>query len=139
MIVGFSATDVLAATVRASGIPQEALTGPRRGAALARWRQIGFYVAYTKCGGCSLPMIGRVFGGRDHTTVLYGFRKIKTLIASGDATATERVATIEDGLQRTERPVSSEKPWSERVAAELTQGHKIREAMDGGQSKRLNK
>lgn len=29
----------------------------------------------------SLPEIGRRFGGRDHTTVLYGIRKVQGLLA----------------------------------------------------------
>lgn len=31
---------------------------------------------------CSLPMIGRQFGGRDHTTVLHSVRKIEELVES---------------------------------------------------------
>jgi hypothetical protein len=38
-------------------------------------RQIGYYLA-RKLTARSLPEIGRHFGGRDHTTVLYGVRKI---------------------------------------------------------------
>lgn len=32
----------------------------------------------------SLPEIGRCFGGRDHTTILHGIRKIDNLILKGD-------------------------------------------------------
>jgi chromosomal replication initiator protein len=34
----------------------------------------------------SLPDIGEAFGGRDHTTVLHGYRKIAELRASNSST-----------------------------------------------------
>lgn len=42
-------------------------------------RQIGYYLA-RKLTQRSLPEIGRHFGGRDHTTVLYGVRKIAGMV-----------------------------------------------------------
>jgi chromosomal replication initiator protein len=38
---------------------------------------------------CSYPQIGRMFGDRDHTTVLFAYRKIAAMIASNDAAAEE--------------------------------------------------
>jgi chromosomal replication initiator protein len=35
----------------------------------------------------SLPEIGRRFGGRDHTTVLHGIKKVERMIKSDDAFA----------------------------------------------------
>lgn len=43
---------------------------------------------------CSLPMIGKYFGGRDHTTVLHASRKIARLLER-DAVLAKRVARIE--------------------------------------------
>lgn len=51
-----------------------------------RPRQAGFYLAreFTRK---SLPEIGRAFGGRDHTTVLHGLRKMDELIYRNDPVA----------------------------------------------------
>ena len=38
---------------------------------------------------CSYPQIGRMFGDRDHTTVLFAFRKISAAIAANDVMADE--------------------------------------------------
>ncbi len=52
----------------------------RRNRAIARPRQVGMYLTKMLTAK-SLPEIGRHFGGRDHTTVLYAVRKIETLRA----------------------------------------------------------
>jgi chromosomal replication initiator protein len=52
----------------------------RRTANVVRPRQIAMYLAKTLTMR-SLPEIGRKFGGRDHTTVLHGVRKIEALVA----------------------------------------------------------
>lgn len=52
------------------------LLSKRRTASLAHARQIAMALA-KELTNHSLPEIGRAFGGRDHTTVLYAFRKIQ--------------------------------------------------------------
>ncbi|HBQ35695.1 MAG TPA: chromosomal replication initiator protein DnaA [Rhodobacteraceae bacterium] len=54
------------------------MIGPRRMRTLARPRQIAMYLA-KQLTSRSLPEIGRHFGGRDHTTVIHGIRKITEL------------------------------------------------------------
>ena len=54
------------------------MIGPRRMRTLARPRQIAMYLA-KQLTSRSLPEIGRRFGGRDHTTVMHGVRKIEEL------------------------------------------------------------
>ncbi|WP_110813430.1 chromosomal replication initiator protein DnaA [Pseudoroseicyclus aestuarii] len=54
------------------------LVGPKRLRSIARPRQIAMYLAKSMTSR-SLPEIGRRFGGRDHTTVLHGVRKIEEL------------------------------------------------------------
>lgn len=55
------------------------LIGPKRVRTFARPRQIAMYLA-KQLTSRSLPEIGRRFGGRDHTTVMHGVRKIEDLM-----------------------------------------------------------
>jgi chromosomal replication initiator protein len=57
------------------------LIGHRRFNKFVRPRQIAMYLA-KRLTFCSLPEIGRRFGGKDHTTVLHSHRKIAALMAS---------------------------------------------------------
>ena len=54
------------------------MIGPKRVRTIARPRQIAMYLA-KQLTSRSLPEIGRRFGGRDHTTVMHGVRKIEEL------------------------------------------------------------
>ncbi len=54
------------------------LIGPRRVRIFARPRQVAMYLA-KQMTSRSLPEIGRRFGGRDHTTVMHGVRRIDEL------------------------------------------------------------
>jgi len=54
------------------------IIGPRRVRIIARPRQMAMYLA-KKLTTRSLPEIGRHFGGRDHTTVMHGVRRIDDL------------------------------------------------------------
>ena len=57
------------------------LTSKRRNRSVARPRQMAMTLA-KELTNHSLPEIGDAFGGRDHTTVLHAYRKIKELMAS---------------------------------------------------------
>jgi chromosomal replication initiator protein len=54
------------------------LLSPRRARAVARPRQVAMYLS-KQLTTRSLPEIGRKFGGRDHTTIMHGVRKIEEL------------------------------------------------------------
>jgi len=54
------------------------MLGPKRARNIARPRQIAMYLA-KELTSRSLPEIGRRFGGRDHTTILYGVRKVEEM------------------------------------------------------------
>lgn len=61
------------------GISDTDIKSARRTAKMVRPRQIAFYLCKTLTTR-TLPEIGRLFGGRDHTTVLHGVRKIEALV-----------------------------------------------------------
>jgi chromosomal replication initiator protein len=68
------------------GLKQADLLSERRTRAVARPRQIGMYLC-KHLTTRSYPDIGRRFGGRDHTTVLHGVRKIDELMAKDEQIA----------------------------------------------------
>ena len=57
------------------------MLGPKRVRTLARPRQIAMYLS-KQLTSRSLPEIGRRFGGRDHTTVMHGVKKIEELMVT---------------------------------------------------------
>ncbi|MFM7446959.1 MAG: chromosomal replication initiator protein DnaA [Tabrizicola sp.] len=57
------------------------LIGPKRLRTIARPRQVAMYLA-KQLTPRSLPEIGRRFGGRDHTTIMHGVRKIEELMTT---------------------------------------------------------
>lgn len=65
------------------GVPEAALSGARRDARTAHARQVTMYLLRNDA-SLSLPEIGRMLGGRDHTTALHGYRKIERLLRIDD-------------------------------------------------------
>ncbi|MER3515352.1 MAG: chromosomal replication initiator protein DnaA, partial [Chloroflexota bacterium] len=71
--------EVIAAVASHYGLDVAALKGRSRNAEIALPRQIAMFLLREEI-GISLPQIGEVLGGRDHTTVLHGCEKISDLI-----------------------------------------------------------
>lgn len=84
---------VTARAARYFGLKPSDLRGPSRRRALVAARDVAMYVARQLTGG-SLEQIGRYFGGRDHTTVLHGCRKVAELLKS-DASVREAVEHLQ--------------------------------------------
>lgn len=57
--------------------------GPRREEDVVRARQIAMYELHVQREDLSYPGIGRIFGNRDHTTVIHAVRKIKAMKEAG--------------------------------------------------------
>ncbi|QUS35949.1 chromosomal replication initiator protein DnaA [Falsirhodobacter algicola] len=57
------------------------MIGPKRVRTIARPRQVAMYLA-KQLTPRSLPEIGRRFGGRDHTTIMHGVKKVEELMAT---------------------------------------------------------
>lgn len=73
------------------------LIGPKRVRSYARPRQVAMYLAKSLTAR-SLPEIGRRFGGRDHTTVIHGVRRIEEL-KSQDGQIAEDVEMLRRALE----------------------------------------
>lgn len=75
-------------TAKAYGVSKQDLESSCRKRQFAQPRQYAMYLSrqLTKC---SYPQIGRMFGDRDHTTVLFAYRKISSMVAKNEGMAEE--------------------------------------------------
>jgi chromosomal replication initiator protein len=75
-------------TAKAYGVTKQDLESSCRKRQFAQPRQYAMYLSrqLTKC---SYPQIGRLFGDRDHTTVLFAYRKISGMVAANEGMAEE--------------------------------------------------
>lgn len=88
-----SARSVIEYVAAQHGLDFAVMTGVARANRISRPRQVAMYCARTLCPHVSMPMIGRLLGGRDHTTILHGIRKIESLLPVDDEIR-EEVAKI---------------------------------------------
>ena len=65
-----------------AGVSKADLMSYRRTSHISRARQVAMWRIYHES-KLSLPAVGRIMGGRDHTTVLYAERKIASLLKDG--------------------------------------------------------
>ncbi|WP_245190244.1 chromosomal replication initiator protein DnaA [Leucobacter exalbidus] len=72
--------DIITRTAEYFELSVDDLYGPTRAQQIATARQIAMYLC-RELTPLSLPKIGQLFGGRDHTTVMYAHKKISQLIA----------------------------------------------------------
>ena len=94
-----SAEDILAATAAAYGFSADDLRSPSRRQPLVLSRQVAMYLCREQT-DLSLPKIGVMFGGRDHTTVMHAIDKVKRLLLT-DHQVFERVTALSQQLRRT--------------------------------------
>ena len=89
---------VVEAVAERYGLQVEQLLGRSRAREVALPRQIAMYLIREETES-SLPKIGELLGGRDHTTVLYGAEKISELIET-DGSLRRDVMAIRERLYR---------------------------------------
>lgn len=77
----------------AFGVNEKDIVSPRRDAPSVQARHVAIYLA-RQMTPLSLPAIGRLFGGRDHTTILHAVRRVDALL-SHDAWLRAGVVQIE--------------------------------------------
>jgi chromosomal replication initiator protein len=97
-------------------IDQETLKSRSRRSDHLRARQIGYYLS-REMTMCSYPQIARYYGGRDHSTVIYGVRKIEGRLARSEAFRSEVLATTAVVLELRDRARKLEKIAPPRVEA----------------------
>ncbi|MDT0182554.1 chromosomal replication initiator protein DnaA [Microbacterium sp. ARD31] len=74
-----SPTDIISATAQYFKLTVDDLYGSSRSQSVATARQIAMYLCRERT-SLSLPKIGQLFGNRDHTTVMYAYKKISDLM-----------------------------------------------------------
>lgn len=74
-----SPTDIITATAQYFKLSVDDLYGSSRSQGIATARQIAMYLCRERT-NLSLPKIGQLFGNRDHTTVMYAYKKISDLM-----------------------------------------------------------
>ncbi len=77
-------------------VTTEALCGSNRSRAIAFPRQMAMYLARVET-DASFPQIGGHLGNRDHTTILYGYEKIASIVET-DASVRRDVMKIKSAL-----------------------------------------
>jgi chromosomal replication initiator protein len=92
--------DVVVAVAKFYHLDPEQLRGRDRSKEVAYARQIAMYLAREET-EASLPAIGAALGGRDHTTIMYGYDKIATQI-EGDEQMRREVLTVKGMLYNTQ-------------------------------------
>ncbi len=90
---------ILRVTAEAYGLTVTELVGPSRKQPLAQCRQVAMYLC-RELTSLSLPRIGDVFGGRDHTTVMYAIDRVKKIMETERAVY-DRVQELSSSLRRT--------------------------------------
>lgn len=90
--------EIIAASAASYGFSVSQLKSRSRKQPLVRSRQIAMYLC-RELTDLSLPKIGALFGGRDHTTVMHAIDKITTLMRT-DPTIFEKVTTLSQQLRR---------------------------------------
>jgi chromosomal replication initiator protein len=78
------------------GISRAELIGSSRAATPLRARQVAIYLT-RELTDLSLPQIGRLYGGRDHSTVLNSLRRIEASLGEDEA-LTEKVAELRTAI-----------------------------------------
>lgn len=93
-----SAREIQNAVCAFYGVELREMLSPRRDARIVRPRQVAVYLC-KQLTMLSMPKIGKLFGGRDHTTILASNRKIAALV-KGDKELAIAIAALTEQLRR---------------------------------------
>lgn len=90
--------EIIRQTAQSYGFTPDDLAGPSRRQPLVLCRQVAMYLLREQT-DLSLPRIGALFGGRDHSTVIHALEKVNGLLRT-DHTVYDRVALLSQGLRK---------------------------------------
>lgn len=93
---------IIMAVAETFSVSIEDLKGSSRRREISMARQIGMYLMRQHT-GLSLPKVGEVFGGKDHTTVLYSCEKISELQRT-DPTLSQSLRQLSDRIHLASQP-----------------------------------
>ena len=96
------------AVARHYSITLDELVGEKRTKRVVMPRQVAMYLC-RELTDSSLPAIGRAFGGRDHTTVLYAVQKVTKQMAEG-GDLYQAVQTLTSSLTGASSPTATTRP-----------------------------
>ncbi len=96
------------AVARHYSISLDELVGEKRTKRVVMPRQVAMYLC-RELTDSSLPAIGRAFGGRDHTTVLYAVQKVTKQMAEG-GDLYQAVQTLTSSLTGSSSPSATARP-----------------------------
>jgi len=88
---------ILGMVMETYGVNMKDLCGKRRKKEIVIPRQLAMFMLRDEL-GMNYMDIGRLLGGRDHTTVMHGFEQIKTRIEKGDKALQSTVTTLRKEL-----------------------------------------
>jgi chromosomal replication initiator protein len=94
---------VIAAVANVFGVTMEQMLGRDRSRDIALPRQVAMYLLREEA-NVSLPQIGFVLGGRDHTTVMYACEKVADLIERDDRLRRQIIQIREALYAQTRQP-----------------------------------
>jgi chromosomal replication initiation ATPase DnaA len=97
-----SIKEIQQAICKAFYVTYDDLISPRRTSGICGPRQVAMGLVRRLSSKWSLPEIGRKFGGRDHTTILHGIRKVQPLF---------------DRLEKELEPGASLEQWAQATQA----------------------
>jgi len=116
-------TAIVRAVARASGVSSSDIRGQRRTRDLVRLRWAAAWLA--RANGASYPQIGRALGGRDHTTIIHGVRRLgamgggeREIIDELLARAQDILAGADAGPPARPQPPAPPEPPAEPVTAD---------------------
>lgn len=85
--------DIIRVVADLSGLTSNDILSARRDAKSCLARHIAMYLA-KKITAHSLPRIGRLMGGKDHTTVLHALRRIQAMLDRGNPSLEQFINTV---------------------------------------------